>query len=230
MRRTGHKHRKVCHIGRLKITKPALKPVIRKQWIPASPILNLDQMTFHHDTLMLNQLNAHRFYANLFLTIFLLNFLLQKSAAATPLSLFYTDFPPFTFRNEMGEPSGVLIDYFTYMMHISDVNYVSKYIPPKRFVKILEQGEPMIVTGLPYLIDKELYYVSDDPVLTMHFRFYWLEGTKPIENISEFRNTRLAAILGYTYGRILTTLDERQNVEVRYIPGSASSLDLLKAG
>lgn len=157
-------------------------------------------------------------------------FTVPSAAAGDVLNLYFTDFPPFSIREEDGRPAGRLNDYFARMLDIAEINYVVKYYPPRRFSQVVHNGRAPIAITFDNILDKSLYFVSENPVLKLEFNLYWRKDTAPKNSISELQDTKMAVILGYSYGGILSTITDAQNVEIQSLSDSSNSLDMLTTG
>lgn len=161
------------------------------------------------------------------------------AAAGTPdfprgteiVRIAYTEFPPFTYRNELGQPAGSLIE-LTRQVAI-EAGYRPEFVnlPVSRINLYLRNGKVDLsvgLSGVPVLKNDVLESVITPSVVQLSA--WYTEGTPALTHFDDFQGKAVIVISGYTYGGLLEHLSRLPGVRITEAPHHRSAVDMLRRG
>lgn len=164
--------------------------------------------------------------------------LLLLNAVQTPaetdnrqLDAAYIEFPPLSYTDEDGEPSG---SYIRKVNELADhAGYTIRWqsLPIDRIYLYLEEGRIDVWLGssdVPAL--SEWTHEPDFTFPPIALNAYYIKGTPRIENMDDLKGESLILIRGYTYLDQLSPITDHPDTRVGKAPGHESALRMLKVG
>ncbi|KAA1174486.1 transporter substrate-binding domain-containing protein [Marinobacter salinexigens] len=141
----------------------------------------------------------------------------------------YVEFPPITYRNDDGEPSGMFIDITRKVALEAGYTPEFLYLPVSRAYLYLENGQIDAwtgVSGVPALMGHVLEsWASPMPV---QLSAWYLSGRSALNHFDQLQNKRVIVIGGYTYGGLLYWLEGQPSIRVTEAPNHRAALEMLK--
>jgi len=116
-----------------------------------------------------------------------------------------------THTNSQGEPDNPLTSVAAALFAKAGIPWHSRAYPAARMFKYLQDGTAQfsILVRSPSL--RECCLLSRKPLTVVEIRAYHRAGTAPIASVSDLLGKSIITIHGYSYGGLLTPLDEERN-------------------
>lgn len=145
------------------------------------------------------------------------------------LRIGYTEFPPIEYQNELGEPAGYFIELTRKVVKEAGYEAEFIYLPVSRIYLYLKDGTVDLwpgLSGVPGIQEEVLEsWVNTEPVPL--FAWY-LEASEPLTHFDQLAGKTVIVISGYTYGGLLSTLENSENIRLTEAPNSRAALEMLK--
>lgn len=143
----------------------------------------------------------------------------------------YTEFPPFTYLNELGQPAGALIE-LTRQVAI-EAGYRPEFVslPINRIYLYLRNGTIDLsvgLSGVPTLRNEVLESQVTPSVVQLSA--WYTKGTPPLTRFEDFHGKTVIVISGYTYGSLIERLARIPDIRVTEAPHHRSAIDMLLRG
>lgn len=152
-----------------------------------------------------------------------------SSEAASTVRVAYVEFPPISYRNEQGEPTGEFVDITRKVAAEAGYQLEFIYLPVARTYLYLTNGTIdlwMGLTDIPALKDDVLEsWISPIPV---ELSAWYLEGAPPVDHMDRLRNKTVILIGGYTYAGLRDWLTAQPDIRITEAPNHRSGLNMLK--
>lgn len=141
----------------------------------------------------------------------------------------FVEFPPITYRNAAGEPSGMFIDITRKVALEAGYTPEFLYLPVSRAYLYLENGQIDAwtgVSGVPALKGDVLESWASP--MAVQLSAWYLAGKRPLQHFRQLQNKRVIVIGGYTYGGLLYWLEAEPSIRVTEAPNHRAALEMLK--
>lgn len=153
----------------------------------------------------------------------------QEARPPEPVRIAYTEFPPFTYRNELGQPAGSLIE-LTRRVAV-EAGYRPEFVslPINRIYLYLRNGNIDLwlgLSGIPALKNDVLE--SQVTPSLVQLSAWYTEGTPPLTHFDDFRGKTVIVINGYSYGSLLEKMSRRLDVRITEAPHHRSAIAMLR--
>lgn len=162
-------------------------------------------------------------------SVFLLPF---GTAGATTLRLGYIEFPPYTYTDDKGVPSGILIDLAKRVYPEAGLSFVATSYPVRRLASYIGSGDLDIWMGLKTLPEFEgKSYVGRSVIAELVLRAY-ARGKKPeIYKKEDLSGKSIIVMRGYSYGGWINYIEDPKN-RVNHIKANKheAAFNMLLAG
>lgn len=170
------------------------------------------------------------------LTISLCTLLLTHSAFGRdtePLKIVFTEFPPYTYTNENGDPQGYFVELISRLLEQRNISHSFSSHPTPRVHFQLKSGEADIYLG-PQGVPNLQQHIRSVPLpddFTIRLFLWRRPNTINAKSITEIHNQSLAIINGFGYGGILQELDKTKNkVQIIRSNSHGNALKMLISG
>lgn len=141
----------------------------------------------------------------------------------------YAEFPPMSFRNEIGEPDGEFVDITRKVAAEAGYELEFIYLPLARAYLYLQNGTVDLLiglTGTPAVSDDVLEsWISPMPV---ELSAWYLEGAEPLNHMAQLHGKTVILIGGYTYGGFRYWLEAQVDIRITEAPTHRAAVDMLK--
>ena len=146
------------------------------------------------------------------LILFFVVLLQCGSAGATTLRLGFIEFPPYTYTNDKGVPSGILIELAKQVYPEAGLSFVATSYPVRRLASYIGSGDLDIWMGLKTLPEFEgKSYVGRSVIAELVLRAY-ARGKKPaISKKEDLSGKSIIIMRGYSYGGWINYIDDPKN-------------------
>lgn len=152
---------------------------------------------------------------------------------AQPLKIVFTEFPPYTYTNQNGDPKVYFVDLISKLLQQQDIPHSFSSHPTARIHFQLKSGEADIYLGpqgVPNL-QQHIWSVPLPDSFTIRLFLWRKPSTTHAKSITEIHNQSLAIINGFGYGGILQKLDSTKNkVHIIRSSGHGNALKMLISG
>jgi polar amino acid transport system substrate-binding protein len=148
-----------------------------------------------------------------------------------PLKGAYIEFPPLSYTDESGQPSGSYIERVDQLAEKAGYDIQWQGLPIDRIYLYLKEGEIDVWLG-----SSEVPALSDwtrEPDFTfppIRLNAYHTDDTEAIDKLEDLEGESLILIRGYTYLNRLAPITEAPETRVGKAPDHEASLRMLKAG
>lgn len=168
------------------------------------------------------------FIALLAMTAFVNPVLADNTEPAT-LRIAYTEFPPIEYQTEDGEPAGHFIDLTRKVVQEAGYKAEFIYLPIGRIYLYLKNGTVDIwpgLSGVQALQGKVLE--SRASAYLVQLSAWSLESTEPLTHFDQLDGKTVIVIAGYTYGSLLSWLENSDRMHLTQAPNNRAALEMLK--
>lgn len=125
----------------------------------------------------------------------------SPSAMSQTIKIGYIEFPPMTYTDQQGKPSGIIIDITAKTLEKAGYQWTARSLPTKRMAKMLTEGDIQLWIGLSTLPEfKGKTYVGNSVVKKLIFRAYTIGENKPILKQEDLVGQTVLILRGYSYG------------------------------
>lgn len=147
------------------------------------------------------------------------------------LRIAYTEFPPFTYLNELGQPAGSLIEMTRRVAVEAGYQPELVSLPVNRIYLYLRNGNIDLLVGLSGIpaLKNDVLESRVTPSVVLLSAWY-TEGTPPLTHFQDFHGKNVIVISGYSYGSLLERLSRFTDVRVTVAPHHRSAIDMLQRG
>lgn len=164
--------------------------------------------------------------------------LLVFSVLATPVlagvtgdtvRIAYTEFPPAEYQNDQGQPAGFFIELTRKVVEEAGYEAEFIYLPVSRVNLYLKSGAIDLfpgLSGVPALKYKVLESWAN--VYPTRLSAWYLEGSEPLRHFGQLEGKTVIVIGGYTYGGLLSWLDQSDNIRLTEAPNGRAAMEMLK--
>lgn len=146
-----------------------------------------------------------------------------------PLRVGYADFPPYEYQDENGRPAGLFIEMTQKVAREAGYEVEFILLPISRLYLYLKNGQIDLwpgLTAIPALRDSVIEsWASPFPVQE---EVWYLEETPPIHHLEQLNDHIVISIAGYTYGGLLSELENSDEIVVTRAPNHEAALDMLR--
>lgn len=153
-----------------------------------------------------------------------------ESKPTKTLRIAYMEFPPITYRNEAGEPSGSMIDITR--MVVEEAGYTPEfiYLPVSRVYLYLSNGQIDVWPGLTNIpsLDGEVLESWVSPMSIQLSAWYHDKKTAPLTHFSQLDGKTVIVIGGYTYAGLIDWFSQSETIRITEAPNHRSAVDMLK--
>lgn len=143
----------------------------------------------------------------------------------------YAEFPPVTYRDELGQPAGEMIDLTRRVAVEAGYQPEFLFLPVSRIYLYLKNGTVDLWVGLsdiPSLRNDVLEsWVSP---ISVPLSAWYLHGARPLTHFDDFKGKTVIVIGGYTYGGLIDWLSETTGIRVTEAPNHRAAIEMLKRG
>ncbi|HLA36533.1 MAG TPA: transporter substrate-binding domain-containing protein [Rhodocyclaceae bacterium] len=159
---------------------------------------------------------------------------LATPASAAPLEVGMLNFPPYyLLENESKPVGGYWFDFLKVLMARAGVDYAFKGYPPKRLYQNVAEGTTSIWMGVkdvPDYAGKVL--VSPKQISEINMELYAMGASAAIpKSIDELKGKSLITIRGYSYGGMVTALNDPKNgIKIEVANTHEAAFQMLQAG
>ena len=166
------------------------------------------------------------------MTAILLAFASWASAEERPLlRVGYVDFPPIEYRDDAGQPRGLLTDLTRKVAEAAGFDLQFLHLPVSRVYHFLDSGEIDLwpgMTRIPRL--KEAAIASRISGFRVPLRAWHFDHLPPVDHFEDLSGRTVILITGYTYGGLRDYLYEREDIRVSETPTHRSAIEMLQRG
>ncbi len=143
----------------------------------------------------------------------------------------YVEFPPLTYSNPSGDPSGAVIDRVEALANSAGYRVRWEGLPLGRVHLYLKTGKIDLwpgAMGIPYLQP----WVLEADVLSGSIRLaaYHHPDQKPVDSIEDLRGKKLILLRNYTYLGVLDDVINADSTSINYAPNVRSAIQMLQHG
>ncbi len=156
----------------------------------------------------------------------------SNDAFAITLKLRYIEFPPFTYTDEKGVPSGILIDLAKKVYPEAGCDFVAVSYPVRRLASYIGSGDLDIWMGLKTLPEFEgKSYVGKSVIAELVLRAYTRGKKAPILTQNDLAGKSIIVMRGYSYGGWITYIEDPKN-KINHIKANKhdAAFNMLRAG
>lgn len=149
--------------------------------------------------------------------------------AGNKVRIAYTEFPPAEYRNSQGEPAGFFVDLTRKVVQEAGYEPEFIYLPVSRVYLYLRSGAVDLfpgLSGVPLL--KYEVLESWVNVYPTRLNAWHLEDVEPLTHFDQLEGKTVIVIGGYTYGGLLTWLENSDGIRLTEAPNSRAALEMLK--
>lgn len=153
----------------------------------------------------------------------------QADIAESKVRIAYTEFPPAEYRNEQGEPAGFFVELTRKVVQEAGYKAEFIYLPVSRVYLYLKSGTVDLfpgLSGVPLL--KYEVLESWVNVYPTRLNAWHLEDVEPLTHFDQLEGKTVIVIGGYTYGGLLTWLENSDDIRLTEAPNSRAALEMLK--
>ena len=154
------------------------------------------------------------------------------NAQAIKLKLGYIEFPPFTYTDDKGMPSGILIDLAKKVYPAAGYDFVAHSYPVRRLASYIGTGDLDIWMGLKTLPEFEgKSYVGKTVIAELVLRAYTRGKKAPIYIQNDLVGKSIIVMRGYSYGGWITYIEDPKN-KINHIKANKhdAAFNMLLAG
>lgn len=141
----------------------------------------------------------------------------------------YADFPPIEYKDETGRPAGLFIELTQKVAREAGYEVEFVLLPISRLYLYLKTGQIDLwpgLTAIPALRDSVIEsWASPFPVQE---EVWYLGETPPIHHLEQLNDHIVISIAGYTYGGLLSELENSDQILVTRAPNHEAALDMLR--
>ncbi|MBQ0832736.1 ABC transporter substrate-binding protein [Marinobacter sp.] len=151
------------------------------------------------------------------------------NAHGNKLRIAYTEFPPAEYQNEQGEPAGFFTELTRKVAEEAGYEAEFIYLPVSRVYLYLKSGDIDLFPGLsevPALKSEVLE--SWVNVYPTRLDAWHLESSEPLTHFNQLEGKTVIVIGGYTYGGLLSWLENSERIRLTEAPNSRAALEMLK--
>ncbi|WP_254774396.1 ABC transporter substrate-binding protein [Marinobacter sp. AC-23] len=151
------------------------------------------------------------------------------NADGNKLRIAYTEFPPAEYQNEQGEPAGFFTELTRKVAEEAGYEAEFIYLPVSRVYLYLKSGDIDLFPGLsevPALKSEVLE--SWVNVYPTRLDAWHLESSEPLTHFNQLEGKTVIVIGGYTYGGLLSWLENSERIRLTEAPNSRAALEMLK--
>ena len=153
-----------------------------------------------------------------------------EETAAKTVRIAYVEFPPITFRSEVGHADGELIDITRKV--VREAGYVPDFVhlPISRVYLYLKSGQIDVWPGLTNIpsLDGEVLESWVSPMPVQLSVWYQKGKGSPLEHFDQLRGKRVIVIAGYTYAGLINWLNQAEDIRITEAPNHRAAVDMLK--
>ncbi|MDS1309086.1 MULTISPECIES: substrate-binding periplasmic protein [Marinobacter] len=149
--------------------------------------------------------------------------------AGNKVRIAYTEFPPAEYQNEQGEPAGFFVDLTRKVVEEAGYQAEFIYLPVSRVYLYLKSGTVDVfpgLSGVPVL--KYDILESWANVYPTQLNAWHLEDSEPLTHFDQLEGKTVIVIGGYTYGGLLTWLENSDRIRLTEAPNTRAALEMLK--
>lgn len=147
-----------------------------------------------------------------YLVFAMMIFSFPSFASSRTIKIGYVEFPPMTYTDEHGNPSGVIIDITSKTLKKAGYHWTAKSLPAKRLAKMLTNGDVQLWIGLSTLPEfKGKTYVGNSVVKKLQLRAYTIGKRKPILTTNDLIGQTILILRGYSYGGWINFIKDPEN-------------------
>jgi polar amino acid transport system substrate-binding protein len=139
------------------------------------------------------------------------------SAMSQILKIGYVEFPPMTYTDQNGQPSGFIIDIGIKTLEKAGFEWSAISLPANRLANLLAAGDIHVWLGLDTLPQlKNTTLVSKAVIAHLILRAYTIGNKPPITNKEDLKGKTLLILRGYSYGGWVTFIKNPAN-NIKYL-------------
>ncbi|MBU1168417.1 MAG: transporter substrate-binding domain-containing protein [Proteobacteria bacterium] len=154
-----------------------------------------------------------------------------QKAMANKLKIGYIEFPPFTYTEAGGKPSGILIDLANKVFHDAGYEFEAFSYPVRRLASYIGSGDLDVWMGLKTLPEfTGKAYIGDAIIAELVLRAYTKGKKTPILVKEDLIGKSIIVLRGYSYGGWITFIEDPKN-NINHIKANKheAAFNMLKA-
>lgn len=143
----------------------------------------------------------------------------------------YIEFPPFTYTDETGKPSGILVELARKIIPAAGYEFEAYSFPVRRLASYIGSGDLDLWMGLKTLPEfSGKAYIGETVVADLILRAYSRGKKKPIIVKEDMIGKSIIVLRGYSYGGWITFIEDPKN-NINYIKANKheAAFNMLKA-
>jgi len=155
----------------------------------------------------------------------------DEAEAVPEVRIAYVEFPPYTYRNAMGDAAGSVIDITRKVVEEAGYRPDFIYLPVTRVYLYLRNGDIDLWPGLSRIpVLREDVLESWASPMPVYLSAWYLQSTPALEHFDQFDGKTVIVVGGYTYRGLAAWLERWDQVRVTQAPNHRAGLDMLKRG
>ncbi|QSP96447.1 transporter substrate-binding domain-containing protein [Marinobacter salinisoli] len=153
----------------------------------------------------------------------------EAPGSADVLRIGYSEFPPFEYRADNGEPAGAFIDITRAL--VAEAGYEAEfvYLPTSRIYLYLKKGKLDVWPGLTNIpsLQGQILESWASPFSDM-LSAWQLKTSAPLTHFNELKGKTVIVIAGYTYSGLIEWLKSSDGIRVTEAPNHRAAIEMLK--
>lgn len=155
--------------------------------------------------------------------------LAKDADARRTLTVGYVEFPPLEFQTEDGRADGTFVTLTRQVAAEAGYDVEFVYLPISRAYFYLKNGVIDLWPGLTQIPELAGHVLeSEVSPIPVTLSAWYTEDVPPVSRFESFNDHILILIAGYTYGGLLTELENSRNIRVTYAPNHLAALQMLE--